>query len=162
MKIVPKLTFCASPQRPTTAWLVLGPVPTEWVAEMASWGVPLHGVVLHPLSKTGHADGRPIGALVRGELDWRKLRPGRAVAYGQLAPHVLAPVDAACDPPLDQDALERLFPDKDRLLIWNPGEGVFRVDQGGLRLTDLFQPPNLLEREWNAARPGIAVNQRLY
>jgi tetratricopeptide (TPR) repeat protein len=162
MKIIPRLRYCFAAQRPASAWLLPGGDARQWVTELVAWEVPLAGATLSTLPDPERA-GQCLGAIAFGELDAEKIRPQRAIPYGPIAKRVFAPIEATCDPPLSEDDLQRLLPSTDGLYVWHPSAGLLQLDSARqLPVSALLAASQGAARAWNAAQPGVALNQRLF
>jgi tetratricopeptide (TPR) repeat protein len=135
------------------AWLLVGGEPASWLAEMAIWGVPLAEVRLAVL---------PRGAIVFCGPGKTLKATGSALPYGCLGQRLYLPVEAAFDPSMADDEVLALLPGDDTLFVWQPAEGLLRLDPAQLiAISRLVASPPATGETWSAAQPGVAVNQRL-
>jgi hypothetical protein len=162
MTLTFQLRYSESRQRPATAWLLPGSHPDDWLRELTAWGVPLAKATLHVVPNADRP-GEQLGALVllpSGD----DVKCVRAAAFGELAPGLLVPVEAVCDPPATADELCEQLPGElqDAFYLWHPIAGLQRLDRNaGVSMARFVTPPRKVDREWNRALPGVAVQQRL-
>ena len=153
MNVTLQLRYTSAPRRTTSAWLVPGTDPGQWLAEMTAWSVPL-------------ADARLMAgegvALVLLSGENQPAKTQFALAYGKIGERLFVPVEAAFDPPLDDDEVAALVPPGEALYLWRPEVGLLQFEpHQALKIAQLVAPPPQSGSRWNVAQPGIATNSRL-
>ncbi|HRX82387.1 MAG TPA: hypothetical protein P5307_25145, partial [Pirellulaceae bacterium] len=158
----------------TVAWLLPGGDPASWLEEMIDWGVSLDTLRLFPLP-TSRADRTVAGVLVVRRLSeavdchttasegWRtsRVKP-TAIQYGVVAERLFLPVDAILQPQIDDRELANLFSPDIVAYVFHPTIGLLGFDEASvLRVRDLLNLPSTAASNWDAARPGLKINERL-
>ena len=155
MKLTLEIKYSTQPTRPAEAWLIPGSGPSDWLAEMTAWGIPLAGVRLLVLPAGGVLAllGKSVSATPQIKT---------AIPFGMVAGRLLLPVEAVLFPPLSDAELKQTLPSSHPLYVWRPTEGLvhFALEQI-LSVTDLLAVVTCGERTWDAAEPGIGINTRL-
>lgn len=163
MKSFPlSISFANRSVRQPVAWLIQGAAPAEWLQEICRWGVPLSEMALFPVPQSS-ADLRPRGVLVtvRGDVQ-PQVVPG-AAPYGRVAGRLYLPVDAEIVPPVGDQELAALWPDSLVALVFHPAGGLSGFEaKDALPVSQLLDPPPRINGDWNRARPGTALNHRLW
>jgi hypothetical protein len=83
----------------------------------------------------------------------------RALGFGVIAARLYLPVDSEFWPPIEPHELNLLH----QVQVFHPGIGMVGFEaRDSMRVADLLrQPPSRVEN-WNLARPGVHLNQRLH
>ncbi|MCA9142068.1 MAG: hypothetical protein KDB05_04750 [Planctomycetales bacterium] len=158
----------------TVAWLLPGGDPASWLEEMIDWGVSLDTLRLFPLP-TSRADRTVAGVLVvrrpsepvdchtTASEGWRtsSVKP-TVIQYGVVAERLFLPVDAILQPQIDDRELANLFSPDIVAYVFHPTIGLLGFDEASvLRVRDLLNLPSTAASNWDAARPGLKINERL-
>lgn len=135
-------------------WLIIGDGPDDWLAVLSKGSAPLLDLRLFRIGRTGESSGS--GALlVLPKVGAAPGDMGRAAQPLQRFGSVLIPAGASFDPPLTEPEATHLFPLP--IELFHPRFGRVAFEEGEmLRARDLLVGP-VLERAWNAARPGTAL-----
>lgn len=161
MQIVPKIRFTASPQRPACAWLLPGTEASQWFEELQTWQAPLDDASCYLLPRPANFQ-ECLGLLVTFSSQNLSIRTRRALAFGCLSPRVFVPLDALCEPPLSDDDWRCLLPPTQDQYLWHPAAGWIALNPNlAFSIGALLRAPQRIERDWTAAQPGVAVNERL-
>jgi tetratricopeptide (TPR) repeat protein len=158
MNITLELRYSDAPLREAEAWFIAGGDPAVWLAEMITWQVPLNEARL--LLIPGGDGGTIAGVVV---VPGRQpVRRHAALPYGRLAGRLLLPVEAAVNPPMTEAEIEDLLPSGKSLLVWHPSAGLLQFgEENQLTVAQLLHRGPRTSRQWDAAVPGVATNQRL-
>jgi tetratricopeptide (TPR) repeat protein len=153
MNVTLQLRCSHAPERSAVAWLLVGGEPETWLAELTLWNIALADVRLAAL---------PLGAIVLPGLGQAPQVVGPALPYGCLGQRLYLPVEATFDPPMSDDEVLELLPDDSTLFVWRPAAGLWRLEAAQFfPLARLVAAPPVSGEVWDAAQPGVAVNDRL-
>ena len=144
---------------PIAAWFLAGDDPSSWLADLLRTSAPLETARLYVIPRS-IGDRRPCGALFVPAGEAAAPPSPRAMPYGLLAGKLYIPADARLDRPVSDGELRQVCPWTIALL--HPGAGLIGLDEAdALRASDLLAPPQRRSGRWDAAHPGIRLNQRL-
>jgi hypothetical protein len=143
----------------SAAWLIPGGDASLWMAELASWNVPLDDVRLLVLPASAN-DVRPSGVLAVTGPDARPAVSSLAQPYVAVNDRLYMPTGTSPRPPMSRAELEQW-------LVWDvqamhPTIGLIGCRREDLmRVSDLLvaSPPDAVD--WSRADPGLVVEPRV-
>ena len=162
-----KLSFrpATQPLRPAVAWFLHGDDPAVWLDALGSRSTLMTEWTLLAIP-AAPGELRPCGVLafsksaVDKNSQGRSGGPGRCPAYGVVGERLFVPVEAELSIDVDDNELGRLL--GPHLYVFHPSTGLIAFEpQDRLRVADLFASPAVVRGSWDAAEPGVAVNERL-
>ena len=155
----------ARPLRPAVAWFLRGDGPVAWLDELARRSSPMCEWTLLVIP-AAQGEVRPCGVLAfsqsAGGRDSQdsSSESVRCPAYGLVGGRLYLPIDAELNVDIDEDELARLL--GPHLYVFHPAAGLIAFEpQHRLRVADLFAAPAVVRGSWDAAEPGVALNERL-
>ncbi len=162
MRVVP-LRLIRGPHaiRATSAWLVPGRSPTEWLHEIAHWPVKQAALRFLLLPRATDHDVDAVLVLIDEPLP-ESFRPARAQPYGLITNKVYAPVEALVEPVVTATEWTELLPGEDAIYVWRA-----QGDLVGFEAADVRSVAELLTAQversscWTEARELPAFATRL-
>jgi hypothetical protein len=153
-----QLKHTPAPIREPVAWFIAGADVSSWLDEICRWAIPQEHLRLFVLPRGGN-DRSPGGVLVLPPAGTKPSCVPRALGFGVVAGKLYLPVDAELWPPIEPHELKLVHD----VQVFHPALGLVGFEPAeSLRLADLLrQPPSRVEN-WNFARPGVHLNQRLH
>lgn len=153
-----QLRHMPKPIREPVAWFIAGADVASWLDEICRWAIPQEHLALLVLP-SGLNERAPGGVLVLPPAGTRPACVPRALGFGVIAGKLYLPVDAELWPPVEPHELKLVHD----VQVFHPALGLVGFEQAeSLKLADLLrQPPSRVEN-WNFAKPGIHLNQRLH
>jgi tetratricopeptide (TPR) repeat protein len=145
------------PVREPVAYFIAGADVIDWLDEICRWKITQDRLRLFVLPRTP-GDRVPCGVLVVVPEGTRPVCVPRALGFGVIAGKLYVPIDSEFSPPIEPHELKLLH----HVQVFHPGIGIVGFEPSdSLTVAALLrQPPSRVEN-WNLAKPGVHLNQRL-
>lgn len=153
-----QLKHTPAPVREPVAWFIAGADVSSWLDEICRWTIPQEQLRLFVLPR-GLNDRALGGVLVLPPPGTKPSCVPRALGFGVIAGKLYLPMDAELWPPIEPHELKLVHD----VQVFHPALGLVGFEPAESRsVADLLrQPPSRVEN-WNFARPGVCLNQRLH
>jgi len=146
-------------QRETSAWLLSGSEPADWLAELSRWRVPLEDLRCYIVPR-GSGDDQPGGLLVVPPKNAVQPKDARAMALGMISGKLLLPVEAELFPPVAATEIATLC--RAAVALFHPSIGLVELESAdACGVWELLAPPTVAATDWNAAHAGMELPERL-
>jgi tetratricopeptide (TPR) repeat protein len=171
-----QLRHCAEPIREPSAWFIPGADVTLWLKEICRWGMPQSNLRLFVLPNSA-AERLAAGLFIVPPDGAKPACVPRALPFGNVTEGLYIPIDAELWPPVSPEELRRnlrkeaLASETDQtqptsaateLLVFHPSIGLVGFEAGDvLSVADFLRAPPSRVENWNFAKPGIGLNERL-
>ena len=158
-KVALTIRYTGAPQRPTTAWLLPGGNPADWLRALTSADVHQQDVRLIVLPG-GPRDRAPQGALATSTRP-AEFHIAGAAPYGIAGERLYLPVEARLHPSVTRPELAEML-SADSHYVWTPRAGLVACEEETiLSLADLVAAPPRAADNWGDAQPGVILAPRL-
>lgn len=149
--------------RDPVAWFLPGGDSAEWLAEVATWAVPLEEVRFYLVARGSEREPwAPLGALAVPAQPLSSPPTGcRAQPYGRVGRGKLyLPVDARLWPPVDDAEIASAA--RHAVLIFHPAAGLAGFEDDEARCGwEFVSPPPSVAEDWDVAVGPLPLNERL-
>ena len=152
-----KLRPSSERQRETSAWLITGTTPDEWLSSILRITRATKKIQLRIMPAE---DGGVSGCLVTGIND---APANNWLEYGREAENLWIPITAQFLPEVSTSELRTLLRSESiQEYVWHPSAGLIGLEASQiLSVADLLTVARPARSNWNLAQPGTFVNQRL-
>lgn len=156
-----QLRYTPTPQRPATAWLLVGRDPNEWLRTVTNSRCSHADVRLRVLPASGQDRQLTAALITLGQV----AAPGASIAgglpYGVVAGRLYLPIECRLDPDVTDVELSALLaPTND--YVWSPRTGLVAFEPHEvLRIRDWISLGADRGTSWDVAVPGVGLAARL-